>query len=177
MESHTSAVKSVINLFHPRFDESVVGRAWADAATSAGFEVRNLYNLYPDFQIDVAEEQRTAEAADAIVFQHPLHWYGAPPLMKKWVDDVLTYGWAYGGSNLLAGKRWMQAVSIGGAASEYTTEGSRGYSAETFLIPWSRVAAFCGMEWENPFIWHGSDGASTEACQAYVQRLNDLRSM
>jgi glutathione-regulated potassium-efflux system ancillary protein KefG len=170
-------VKTVINLFHPRFDESVIGRAWADTAKSAGFEVRDQYSLYPDFQIDVAEEQRTAEAADVIVFQHPLHWYGAPPLMKKWVDDVLTYGWAYGGPNRLAEKYWLQAVSIGGAADEYTSEGSRGHSAETFLIPWSRVAAFCRMTWETPFVWHGPTGSESEACEAYVQRLNNLRSM
>jgi putative NADPH-quinone reductase len=170
-------VKPVINLFHPRFEDSVVGRAWAYAATFAGFEVRNLYALYPDFQIDVIKEQSVAELADVVVFQHPLHWYGAPPLMKKWVDDVLTYGWAYGGPNRLAGKSWMQAVSIGGAASEYTAEGSRCYSAETFLIPWSRVAAFCGMDWETPFIWHGPSGSESEACEAYVRRLNDLRSM
>ena len=59
-------------------------------------ELRDLYSLYPDYVLDVQEEQAAAERADLIVWQHPIYWYSMPPLMKLWLDEVLAHGWAYG---------------------------------------------------------------------------------
>ncbi|WP_396125955.1 NAD(P)H-dependent oxidoreductase [Brevibacillus laterosporus] len=25
----------------------------------------------------------------------PFYWYSSPPLLKKWLDDIFTHGWAY----------------------------------------------------------------------------------
>jgi putative NADPH-quinone reductase len=43
-----------------------------------------LYKVYPDGNIDVEKEQKLIES------------HNCPPLLKKWLDDVLTYTWAYG---------------------------------------------------------------------------------
>ena len=58
--------------------------------------VRDMYSLYPDFQINVAEGQQLAAEADRIVLQFPMYWYSSPALLKQWEDAVLTYAWAYG---------------------------------------------------------------------------------
>jgi glutathione-regulated potassium-efflux system ancillary protein KefF len=68
-------------------------------------EVRSLYELYPDFNIDINAEQRALERADLVVLQHPMQWYSQPPLLKLWIDKVLEHGWAYGHEgNALVGK-------------------------------------------------------------------------
>ena len=54
--------------------------------------VRHLDALYPDRRIYVAAEQAVLMAHDRIVFQHPFYWYSTPPLMKQWLDELLTYG-------------------------------------------------------------------------------------
>ena len=88
-------MKVLVNLFHPHLERSVVNRAWADRlANQPGITLRNLYALYPDGKIDVAAEQQALTEHDRLVFQHPFYWYSTPPLMKQWLDDVLTYGWA-----------------------------------------------------------------------------------
>ncbi len=70
-----------------------------------GVEVRALYELYPDFNIDINAEQRALERADMVVLQHPMQWYSLPPLLKLWIDKVLEHGWAYGHEgNALVGK-------------------------------------------------------------------------
>ena len=90
-------MKTVVNLFHPQLEQSRVNRAWGERlASDPSITVRRLYELYPDGKINVALEQAVMEAHERIVFQHPLRWYSVPPLMKQWLDDVLTYGWAYG---------------------------------------------------------------------------------
>ena len=111
-------MKVLVNLFHPHLERSVVNRAWAERlANQPGITLRRLYALYPDGKIDVAAEQQALAEHERLVFQHPFYWYSTPPLMKQWLDDVLTYGWAYGpGGNALAGKEWLSAISTGGPA-------------------------------------------------------------
>ncbi|WP_274873163.1 glutathione-regulated potassium-efflux system oxidoreductase KefF, partial [Serratia marcescens] len=78
-------------------------------------EVRSLYELYPDFNIDINAEQRAVERADLVVLQHPMQWYSFPPLLKLWIDKVLEHGWAYGhDGNALVGKDCLWAVTSGG---------------------------------------------------------------
>lgn len=68
-------------------------------------EVRSLYDLYPDFAIDVEAEQEALLRADVVVWQAPFYWYGLPALWHLWVEKVLANGWAYGaGGTALHGK-------------------------------------------------------------------------
>src|SRR5438067_5662815 len=48
------------------------------------------------FRSDLPAEQAALADARLVVWLHPIHWYGMPALMKLWVDEVLSFGWAYG---------------------------------------------------------------------------------
>lgn len=90
-------------------------RMLEQAGTLENVEIRSLYHLYPDFNIDVAAEQEALSRASLIVWQHPMQWYSVPPLLKLWMDKVLTHGWAYGhGGTALRGKYLLWAVTTGG---------------------------------------------------------------
>ena len=67
---------------HPMLAQSRVNRKLLKAARRAGarVEVRDLYRLYPDYLIDVPAEQALLARAKLVVWQHPIHWYGPPPL-------------------------------------------------------------------------------------------------
>ena len=99
-------MKTLVNVFHPKLEQSTVNRLWAQRLEGLpDVTVRRVYSLYPDGKIDVAAEQAALLAHDRLVFQHPFFWYSVPPLMKQWFDDVLTYNWAYGPQGkALAGK-------------------------------------------------------------------------
>jgi hypothetical protein len=51
-------------------------------------EIRSLYQLYPDFNIDIAAEQEALSRADLVVWQHPMQWYSRRSsncgLIKSW---------------------------------------------------------------------------------------------
>lgn len=47
-------MKTTVFLFHPNFANSRVNKALA-AGLPGNIEVRDMYALYPDFQIDVAK--------------------------------------------------------------------------------------------------------------------------
>ena len=76
--------RTSIFLFHPNLDQSTVNLRLAQAAEGQeGVQIRDLYGLYPDFEIDVNAEQDILEASDRIVLQFPMYWYSCPPLLRS----------------------------------------------------------------------------------------------
>jgi len=163
---------------HPALEVSRVNRRLKKAArqASARVEVRDLYRLYPDYLIDVPAEQARLAQASLVVWQHPIHWYGPPPLMKLWIDDVLSFGWAYGpGGGALRGKDVWLVASTGGAQGSYRPDRHNRYFFDAFLPPYEQTAVMCGMRFLPPLVLHGahrvSDDALAAHAQVYAQRL------
>ena len=116
-----------------------------------GLEIRDLYQLYPDFKIDVANEQQALLEADLIIFQFPIHWYSVPGILKEWMDQVLLYGFAYGSTgNKLKDKRLLISTTLGGDIASYQVGGHNNFSLETLFTPLEQTAALCGMHWLSP---------------------------
>jgi len=100
-----------------------------------GISHHDVYAKYPDFYIDVADEQALCQEHDVIVFQHPIQWYSCPALMKEWIDRVLTYGWAHGpGGTKLQSKAWLSATSAGWNEPDYRPDGLNRTSLHEFLF-------------------------------------------
>lgn len=158
---------------HPRLDLSNVNRALLRAVRALGerhVRVRDLYSLYPDYLIDVDAEQASLAEAKLIVWQHPVHWYGMPPLMKLWLDEVLAFGWAYGpGGTALAGKDLWLALSTGGPEDSYRPDSYNRYFFDAFLPPYEQTAALCGLRFLPPLVLHGAHRASADAVEAHAR--------
>lgn len=165
---------------HPYPDRSRANRILLEAVRGvAGVEVHAIHDLYPDHAIDVAAEQAWLARADTIVWQHPIYWYSVPGLLKVWIDQVLTYGWAYGeGGVALRGKRALWVPTTGGEPSAYHEDGMHAHPFVTYEPPMRQTARFCGMQWLEPLIVHGAHRVSDEALHAaaatYRARLEAL---
>jgi glutathione-regulated potassium-efflux system ancillary protein KefF len=169
----------VVIAAHPQLDQSRATRALMEAAARldpARVNVRDLYALYPDYFIDVGAEQAALKEARLVVWLHPVHWYSMPPLMKLWLDEVFSFGWAYGpGGRALAGKDLWLSASTGGPQSSYRPDGYNRYFFDAFLHPHEQTAALCGMRWLPPLVLHGAHHVQTQAldehAQLFTQRL------
>uniref|UniRef100_UPI0028AB2D28 NAD(P)H-dependent oxidoreductase n=1 Tax=Stutzerimonas kunmingensis TaxID=1211807 RepID=UPI0028AB2D28 len=91
-----------------------------ETLTAAGFEVRTTQI---DAGYDVQQEVEKILWADALIYQMPGWWMGAPWTVKKYLDEVFTAGHGslyandgrtrsdasqkYGSGGLLQGKRYM----------------------------------------------------------------------
>lgn len=168
-------MKTIICLFHPDLAHSQINKALAHSATAAGFELRDLYHLYPDFNIDVAREHDGLSAADRIVLQFPIYWYSSPALLKEWQDRVFTPGWAYAGGAALRGKELLLAVSTETDAANYQHDGTVGYTLNKLLAPFQATSHFLGMHYLAPFATFGAANMDHETLakqsQAYLKRL------
>lgn len=164
---------------HPAMEQSRVNRRLMQAAATASARVvvRDLYALYPDYLIDIDAEQALLASAKLIVWQHPIQWYSMPPLMKLWVDEVLSFGWAYGpGSTALRGKDLWLAATTGGLQESYHPDSYNRYFFDAFMPPYEQTASLCGMRFLPPLRLHGAhraDDAEVDAHLAvYAQRLS-----
>lgn len=140
--------------------------------------LRDLYALYPDHAIDVEAEQAAAAAADLIVWLHPIHWYSMPALMKQWLDEVLTLGWAYGpGGTALHGKDLWLVASTGGPEAAYHPSGYNRYFFDAFLPPYEQTAALCGLRFLPPLVLHGAHAVNAADLERHaVEYTERLRS-
>ena len=164
---------------HPYAERSLANRELLAALDGLAFiDHRPIYDLYPDFDIDVEIEREHLAAVDLIVLQHPVYWYSTPALLKLWIDEVFALGWAYGeGGTALAGKHMQWVVTTGADFRAYAPEGPHGHPFEVFTAPMRQTALFCGMEWEEPIVVHDAhaDQAQVRAAgQLYRQRLVDF---
>ena len=164
---------------HPYAERSLANRELLAAVDDLAFvDRRPLYDLYPDFDIDIEGEQHMLAAVDTIVLQHPVYWYSMPALLKLWIDEVFALGWAYGtGGDALAGKRLQWVVTTGADFKAYAPEGPHGHPFEVFHAPMRQTARFCQMEWLEPIVVHDShaDQAQVRAAgQRYRERLLSL---
>ena len=169
----------VVLVAHPDLAHSRANRALMRAAAALGrrVSVRDLYALYPDYLIDVAAEQRLLAQAKLVVWQHPIHWYHMPALMKLWVDEVLTFGWAYGpGGGALRGKDLWLVASTGGPEDSYSPSSYNRYFFDAFLPPYDQTAALCGMRFLPPMVLHGAQRATDaeidQNAKHYAQQLS-----
>jgi glutathione-regulated potassium-efflux system ancillary protein KefG len=160
-----NAIKKTLVLFaHPRFENSRIHQALLKKIKNlTGLRIHDLYEHYPEFNIDVEYEKNLLLEHDIIVWMHPFYWYSAPPILKQWIDLVLQHGWAYGkGGTALTGKRVLSCISSGGPREAYQSEGFHTYSVHEFLRPFERTATLCNMEYLPPFFVHGSHKISDE---------------
>lgn len=167
---------------HPAPHKSHANRLLLEAARRVeGVTVHRLYEVYPDYLIDVPVEQRLLEEHDVIVLMHPFYWYSAPSLVKEWLDLVLQHGWAYGeGGHALKGKLLLQAVTCGGSLEVYCSAGRHGHTVRDFLLPFEQTARLCGMTYLAPFIVHGvgsllEDGQMAAHTRDFAAVLTALR--
>lgn len=161
---------------HPALERSRVHRRLLTAPLGvSGVHLRDLYELYPDLDIDVAAEQAVLTEHDVVVFQHPLYWYSAPPIVRQWQDLVLEHGWAYGrGGTALSGKLTFHVLSSGGSAEAYRPEGYNRYTIAELLRPFEQTARLCRMEWLPPYAVHGTHRMTEPALEAHVASYRRL---
>lgn len=174
--------KILVLLAHPKYEKSRANQVLIGAVEDLpGLTIRDLYELYPDFNIDVAAEQAALQAHDLVVWHHPIYLYSCPPLLKQWIDLVLEVGWAYGkGGEQLRGKSIFNAVTSGGSREVYQVDGRNRFTLRQFLAPFDQTAWLCHMRYLPPFAIQGThrldDAALQAQAEAYRFRLQALQT-
>lgn len=132
-------MKKLIIVSHPNIESSVINKRWVNELEKHPdhFTIHNIYTEYPDGKIDIEKEQKLIEAHDALILQYPLYWFNCPPFLKQWLDDVFTYGWAYGSKgNMMKGRKIALAISAGIDKEDFQEDGEWKVTIEQLTLPY-----------------------------------------
>lgn len=167
MKKYTNNI--LILFAHPALQKSRVNRQLIRYVRDIdGVTFNDLYEEYPDFNINVAREQELLIKNDIVVFHHPIFWFSMPALLKEWLDLVLEHGWAYGkDGKALKGKKLLSVISTGGRESLYRKEAYNRHTICEFLHPVKQTAYVCGMDYLPPFVVHGTHMMTEQEIEAH----------
>ncbi|MFA6412729.1 MAG: NAD(P)H-dependent oxidoreductase [Syntrophales bacterium] len=173
--------KRVLILFaHPRFEKSRVNRALISTLPASDtLTLHDLYELYPDYNIDVEAEKQLLLAHDILIWHHPFYMYSAPAILKQWLDLVLEYGWAHGEEgDFLKDKTAFNVITTGGTREAYRSDGFNRFTIREFLCPFEQTARLCKMIYLPPFAVQGTyrltDGELSRHAADYAFLLQQL---
>lgn len=158
-------MKILVIVVHPDIENSLANRRWVDELEKFPdkYFVHQLHKVYPNEKIDVLAEQRLIEAHDQIVFQFPYYWFNCPPLLKKWLDEVLLHGWAFGSQSgfKLAGKKIALAISLGSDEDEYRTTDRYRYTLAELTRPFELTFEYVKADYRPFFAYYGLEYKGT----------------
>jgi glutathione-regulated potassium-efflux system ancillary protein KefG len=169
--------RPVLILFaHPALRKSRVNKRLIETLVDLEhITFHDLYEAYPDFDIDVNREQALLTDHEVIIFHHPFYWYSAPAILKEWQDLVLQHGWAYGNEGkALCGKLMLSVISAGGREEAYQQGGSNRYTIGELLSPFDQTAHLCGMDYLPPFVIHGTHQLTDEDIAAHARAYRSV---
>ena len=173
-----TAQRILVIVAHPDLTTSrITAHLTAGIRDLDGVTIRDLVSAYPDRRVDTAVEQQLLRDHDTIVLQFPWHWYSVPGVLKEWMDQTLTHGFAYGnGGDQLHGKRLQLVISTGGPESSYTPTGHNRFTMAELLRPLEATAHLCGLDMAEPLILHSAHRVTPEELAAHIARYRELLS-
>jgi putative NADPH-quinone reductase len=150
---------ALIILGHPYYNNSVANKAIIEELSKSNLdiEIRNLSELYPDFNINVKEEQEALLRHQSIIIQYPLYWYNMPAILKHWIDVVFDYGFAYGSTGYkLEGKNFIASFTVGGPEDQYNVLGDHHFKVYEFTKNLEQTAYFTKMKYIDAVYFNGA---------------------
>lgn len=158
-------MKTLIVIGHPNLEKSIIHKRWIEELRKHPdvFTIHDLHASYPDYEMDIEKEQKLVDSHDNLVLQYPLYWFNVPALLKKWMDDVFIYGWAYGSSgNALKNKKIAIAMSAGIKKEDYTKNGKMGITISELLVPFGVTIRYCKAIYKGEYVLYDTHNALKE---------------
>ncbi|WP_238594192.1 NAD(P)H-dependent oxidoreductase [Burkholderia pyrrocinia] len=138
---------------HPDLESSRVNRAVVSALrTDNAITLHILAENFANHQFDVAAEQDRLTHHNRIVLLFPMYWYSCPALMKQWIDDVFTPGFAYArNGDKLRDKEFLVVTTIGAPESAYRASGFNNHTVDELLRPLQQTVCYIRARYLGAF--------------------------
>ncbi len=96
------------------------------------------------------------EAADIIIVQYPLFWFGQTSPPQRWQERVFVRGWSHGSTgNALRGRKLLPGVTTGVPEAACTVKDGQGHSLDEYVLPWKVTRGCTGMEYTGLVVTYG----------------------
>lgn len=136
---------------HPSLETSRANKAILSKLENKDVTLHRLSESHRGHQFDVRSEQDLLIQHDRIVLLFPLYWYSCPAIMKQWIDDVFTPGFAYArNGDKLQGKEFLVIATVGAPETGYRAGGFNNYTMDELLRPLQQTVAYVRGKYLSP---------------------------
>jgi len=144
-----NSTQALVVVAHPFWTRSSANKCCVAAIQEQwNCEMRLIDQAVPIW--DIEQEQRLLSQSDLWIFQFPLFWYGVPGLMKSWLDDVFTWGWAFDANGgLLKGKHLVCSVTVGSDLASFAPGKRNRQGLDAYLSSLEQFANYTGIQWHG----------------------------
>lgn len=173
---------SLMILAHPNYKQSIANKTIAETLQQSidDLELRNIHQLYPNYQIDVEAEQAALLKHDLIILQYPMYWFNMPAILKIWFDEVFTYQFAYGSKgDKLKNKKLLPSLTVG--QPERNFQGDNHLLMDDFMRSIQKSAEYAQMNYLKPVMLYDisivaghTELEITQQAKAHSQKLHML---
>lgn len=170
---------SISDLYGMTFDPCEAERHYTKRSNSKVFHAQTEQRFSADNETipaDIKDETDRLINADLLVVHFPLWWFGAPAILKGWMDWTFVYGKVYKSqmrydAGICRGKKMIACVTTGASADSCSFNGREG---DTSLVIWPILFPFryIGFDVLEPVIMHGIGGVS--AIEKHEDGISDL---
>ena len=175
--------KTLVIVTHPKLSNSKINKRWIEELNKypESIVVHDIHKEYPDLEINVKREQELLESVDKIVLQFPFYWFNCPPFLKKWIDEVLSHGWAYGNNSgyKLAGKKFALAITAGIKEEDYKASGRYDFTLEELTRPFEVTFKYVKANYKPLYAFYGEEHSPTQEnivnnAKEYINFIDNL---
>ncbi len=170
---------TVSDLYRMNFDPCEAEKHYTVRSDDAVFHAQTEQRFNANngsIPADVSQESDKLLNADVLVIHFPLWWFGAPAILKGWMDRVFIYGKVYKSqmrydAGICRGKKMIACITTGASADSCSFDGREG---DTRLVVWPLLFPFryIGFDVLEPMILHGIGGVAS--IEAHEDGLSDL---
>ncbi|WP_072998613.1 NAD(P)H-dependent oxidoreductase [Epilithonimonas mollis] len=167
--------KTLVLFAHPYFEHSTTNVRLLECYDGMdNVTLRDLYEDYPDFHIQPFRERKRIVEYERIIFHFPIIWFGMPPLLKLWIDEVFDMRWiSENGLNILSGKDALIITSVGGKEINYSPEGKFKANVEELLSGLKVSLDVNNIDLKKIHVIYNADNLTEEDLDLQCQALSE----
>lgn len=168
--------KTLVFFAHPYYEHSTTNVQLINCyKNQSQITFRDLYEDYPDFHIPAFRERKRIADYERIVFHFPLIWFGLPPLLKLWIDEVFDMKWINQNSeNPLSGKEAIIIVTAGGSAEHYSEIGRYKTTIQQLLLGLTLSLDVNNIEVKEELLVYNADNLDAEQLLPFAKKLTQI---
>ena len=142
------------------------------------FTFRDLYEEYPDFHIPAFRERKRIVEYDRFIFHFPIIWFGMPPLLRLWLDEVVDGNWINGQTkNPFENKEVFLLVTTRSKERSFGKNGKHGYTIEELISGLLVTLKIFKVNIKNIYIVYEAETLSKKEIILHKQKFVEILNL
>lgn len=163
--------KTLVVFAHPYLEYSYSNRVLINFyERHQHYDFLDLYEEYPDFHIPAFKERKRLAKYDRFIFHFPLIWFGMPPLLRLWIDEVFDGQWVTDEmDNPFEKKEVFILVTARSKEKSFGREGKHGFSVKELISGLIVTLNAFEADLHEPFVVYQAENLSKKEIIALKQ--------